>query len=62
MTIFIQIKKLGIRFGVFSFRNHNTDLFCFAIKWYQFFDIPYDKQGKYHWFGFKFNSFKTIYF
>lgn len=51
MTIFIQIKKLGIRFGVFSFRNHNTDVFMFAIKWYSFFDTPFDNRDLYHWFA-----------
>lgn len=61
MNIFLQIKKFGFRFNVLSFRDLNADLFSIAFKWYKFFDVPYDKSGKYHWFAFKFNNFRTIY-
>ncbi len=61
MRIFLQIKKFGLRLNILNLRDHNTDVFMFAIKWYKFFDTPYDNGGLYHWFAFKFNDFRTIY-
>jgi len=61
MRVFLQIKKFGFRFHILCFGDHNTDLFLIAFKWYNFFDVPYDRSGEYHWFAFKFNSFETIY-
>lgn len=46
MKFRIQIKKLGLGISVF----HEGDLIEISVRWSNFFKLPFDLSGKYHWF------------